>query len=89
MEEKRVVIKCVDMREDLQREAIQSATEAMDLHTVEKDIAAAIKKHFDDKYKPTWHCIVGKNFGSYVTHESSHFIYFYIGPQAVLLFKSG
>ncbi len=27
MEEKRVVIKCVDMREDLQREAILSATE--------------------------------------------------------------
>lgn len=27
--------------------------------------------------------------GSYVTHESKHFIYFYIGPLSVLLFKSG
>lgn len=27
--------------------------------------------------------------GSYVTHESKHFIYFYLGPQAILLFKSG
>ena len=22
------------------------------------------------RYKPTWHCIVGRNFGSYVTHET-------------------
>ena len=38
---------------------------------------------------PTWHCIVGRNFGSYVTHETKHFIYFYLGQIAVLLFKSG
>lgn len=28
-----------------------------------------IKREFDKKYGPTWHCIVGRNFGSYVTHE--------------------
>ena len=22
------------------------------------------------RYNPTWHCIVGRNFGSYVTHET-------------------
>jgi hypothetical protein len=27
--------------------------------------------------------------GSYVTHETKSFIYFYTGPTAVLLFKSG
>lgn len=31
------------------------------------------------KYNPTWHCVVGRNFGSYVTHETKHFIYFYLG----------
>ena len=35
------------------------------------------------------HVIVGRNFGSYVTHETKHFIYFYLGQVAVLLFKSG
>ena len=54
-----------------------------------KDIAAFIKKEFDKKYNPTWHCIVGRNFGSYVTHETKHFIYFYMGQIAILLFKSG
>merc|ERR1712032_970683 len=56
---------------------------------MQKDIAAYIKKEFDKKYNPTWHCIVGRNFGSYVTHETRHFIYFYLGQVAILLFKSG
>ncbi|OPJ74744.1 hypothetical protein AV530_018283 [Patagioenas fasciata monilis] len=47
------------------------------------------RTEFDKKYNPTWHCIVGRNFGSYVTHETKHFIYFYLGQVAILLFKSG
>jgi len=58
-------------------------------HHALQDIAAYIKKEFDKKYNPTWHCIVGRNFGSYVTHETKHFIYFYLGQVAILLFKSG
>jgi dynein light chain LC8-type len=65
------------------------ATQALEKYNIEKDIAAFIKKEFDKKYNPTWHCIVGRNFGSYVTHETKHFIYFYLGQVAVLLFKSG
>ena len=37
--------------------------QALDKYNVEKDIAAYIKKEFDKKYNPTWHCIVGRNFG--------------------------
>ncbi len=35
-------------------------------YNIEKDIAAYIKKEFDKKYNPTWHCIVGRNFGRWV-----------------------
>jgi hypothetical protein len=44
--------------------------QALEKYNIEKDIAAYIKKEFDKKYNPTWHCIVGRNFGSYVTHET-------------------
>ena len=37
--------------------------QALEKYNVEKDIAAFIKKEFDKKYNPTWHCIVGRNFG--------------------------
>jgi dynein light chain LC8-type len=37
--------------------------QAMEKFTIEKDIAAFIKKEFDRKHNPTWHCIVGRSFG--------------------------
>ena len=61
---------------------------------------------FDQRKGATWHCIVGRNFGSFVTHgscspswisareifnivaETKHFIYFYLGHVAILLFKT-
>ena len=89
MADRKAVIKNADMAEDMQQDAIDCATQALEKYNIEKDIAAFIKKEFDKKYNPTWHCIVGRNFGSYVTHETKHFIYFYLGQVAVLLFKSG
>lgn len=83
------VIKNVDMDDEQQQYAIDVATQAIEKFEVEKDIAAYVKKEFDKRYNPTWHCIVGRNFGSYVTHESKHFIYYYIDQTAFLLFKSG
>ena len=38
--------------------------QALEAHDIEKDVAAFIKKYFDDRYEPTWHCIVGQSFGA-------------------------
>ncbi|KAF8507706.1 dynein light chain type 1-domain-containing protein [Gautieria morchelliformis] len=84
----KAIIKNVDMAEEMQQESVDIATAALEKFSVEKDIAANIKKEFDRKYGPTWHVVVGKNFGSYVTHETKHFIYFYVGPLAILVWKS-
>ncbi|KAK1008079.1 Dynein light chain [Friedmanniomyces endolithicus] len=72
-----------------------------------QEIAHHIKRTFDERKGATWHCIVGRNFGSFVTHgtlesncdaarkrsansmaETKHFIYFYLGHCAILLFKT-
>ncbi|KAG0234290.1 dynein light chain 2, cytoplasmic-like protein [Mortierella sp. GBAus27b] len=82
-------IKNADMNDEMQQEAVECAVTAFGMYTVEKDIAAYLKKAFDKKYGATWHCIVGRNFGSFVTHETKHFIYFYMDKIAILLFKSG
>jgi len=44
-------------------EPVDVALQALEKYNIEKDIAAYIKKEFDKKYNPTWHCIVGRNFG--------------------------
>ncbi|GAA5915005.1 hypothetical protein JCM8208_005028 [Rhodotorula glutinis] len=84
------IIKSADMAEEMQEVAIQVATEAMQVADAEeKDIAAHIKRDFDKRYGPTWHVVVGKNFGSYCTHETGNFLYWYMGNIAILLFKAG
>ena len=70
---------------------------------IEKDIATALKQFFDKEDKMggifekidekgkrggTWQAIVGKSFGSSITHETKYLFFVKIGPAYVLLFKS-
>jgi len=84
----KAIIKNVDMTEEMQQESVDIASAALAKYNIEKDIAAQIKKEFDRRHGATWHVVVGKNFGSYVTHETKHFIYFYVGSLAILIWKS-
>ncbi|XP_040111533.1 dynein light chain 1, cytoplasmic-like [Oryx dammah] len=86
--DQKAVIKNVNMPEEMQQDLMECATQALEKHNIEKDIVAHIKKEFE-KYNPTWQCLVGRNFGSYVIHETEHFVSFYLGQVAILLFKSG
>ncbi|KAK0403464.1 hypothetical protein QR680_016934 [Steinernema hermaphroditum] len=54
----------------------------------EKSIASHLKRKFDDAFGPTWHCIVGNNFGTFISHRQNHFLYFYVDNMGVLLFKT-
>lgn len=85
----KVVIKRSDMSDDMLREAVELAVGALSRFELERDMANYLKRQFDERFQPTWHCIVGRHFGSFVTHEDHAFVYFYIDKLAVLLFKSG
>ena len=65
----------------MQEFATQTAIVAIDKETgnSEQAIATFMKSTFENKYKGVWHCIVGRNFGGFVTHEQKKYIYFYIG----------
>ncbi|EEF45562.1 cytoplasmic dynein light chain, putative [Ricinus communis] len=59
---KKIIIKNADMKVDMQKEAVDIAIAAFEKNNVEKDVAEHIKKEFDRRHGPTWHCIVGRNF---------------------------
>ncbi len=61
-----VVIKDTDMETDMQQASVDIAKDAANKYAIEKDIAAYIKKEMDIKYKPSWHCIVGRDYGRQV-----------------------
>ncbi|XP_012369223.1 dynein light chain 1, cytoplasmic-like [Octodon degus] len=81
------VTKDVDVSEEMQQDSVECTTQVLEKCNREKDIEAHIKKEFHTKCNPTCHCTVGRNFSSYVTHETKHF-YFYLGQVAILQFRS-
>ncbi|XP_010533331.1 PREDICTED: dynein light chain 1, cytoplasmic-like [Tarenaya hassleriana] len=86
-----VRVRASDMPLALQNRAFRSARDHLDAMAGKLDskrLALALKKEFDSEYGPAWHCIVGTNFGSYVTHSTGGFLYFQIGKVYVLLFKT-
>mmetsp|Transcript_40909 Transcript_40909/g.41785 ORF Transcript_40909/g.41785 Transcript_40909/m.41785 type:complete len:99 (-) Transcript_40909:22-318(-) len=74
---------------EMRNDAMNIAAVALEANPEEKDISRHIKTYFDQKYGPTWHCIVGSDFRAFVTHEAKHFIFFYIGKTAICLYKAG
>ena len=85
----RTVIKTSVMSTEMQDTAIQVAQDAIKEHHTEEQIASAIKEYFEKNYKSVWHCMVGRNFGCFVTHEASKFTYFYVGQMGICLFSTG
>jgi hypothetical protein len=46
----------------------------------ETEVATSIREVMSREYADcTWQVFVGRNFGSQVTYEETHYIYFYIG----------
>ena len=89
------LIKASDMPPHMSSHATTLASTSISTHpatsplTLHNTVARVLKKEFDASYGGVWHCVVGKNFGSFVVHDTGGFVYFYLGPVAVLLFRSG
>ena len=63
-------IKVVDMKAEMNAKAQEVILEAFENLREERAIADFIKLAFDKYDNPCWNCIVGKNFGSHVVHQS-------------------
>ena len=82
------VVKSTDMSANMQQHAVDCVSFAFQQKRVLDDIAEIIKTEFDTMYLPTWHCVVGRGMGSYVTHESKAYIFIYWGEVGVLIWRT-
>merc|ERR1712196_52918 len=87
MAEWKPVIKSVDMKEECKTFAEKLVTDALAQFSVEMEIAAFLKDELDKAYGPSWHCTVGRRFGTYVTHETKNYIFMSVGNLYILLYK--
>ncbi|CAK7327623.1 unnamed protein product [Dovyalis caffra] len=92
-----VRLRSSDMPVDMQERALRYARSFLDdssLSSAPKQrpnptlLARALKKELDSVYGMAWHCVVGKSFGSFVTHSPGGFMYFSIDSLFILLFKT-
>ncbi|KAM7526397.1 hypothetical protein LguiA_016299 [Lonicera macranthoides] len=94
------IVSETDMTEEMQSQVMELAYQALDLHEVSdfQSIAHFIKQDpesyyvlqkFDEAYGPAWHCVVGKEFGSCITHLCGSFIFFRVEMMEFLVFKDG
>ncbi|KAH6558889.1 hypothetical protein KP509_1Z040100 [Ceratopteris richardii] len=89
MFEGKAIIGETDMPMRMQQHAMCYAAQALAMIESSdcQQIARSLKQEFDKCYGGGWQCIVGTNFGSFVTHSHGNFIYFCIEKLAFLLFK--
>ena len=70
------------MKPAMRQSALDVAAEAIVRGGWDNELSAFIKKRMEQRHQSVtggkWHCIVGPDFGSYVTHEKGHFAYFYL-----------
>ena len=53
-----------------------------------KRLAHALKLECDKRFGPTWQCVVGKSFGSFVGADAASFLHFKVGKVVFLLYKT-
>ncbi|XP_057969731.1 dynein light chain 1, cytoplasmic-like [Malania oleifera] len=89
MLEGKAVIRETDMPVKMQIQAMASASQALDLYDVSDfiSIAAHIKKELDKVYGRGWQCVVGSNFGCFITHSPETFIYFAFETLTFLIYR--
>jgi len=83
------IVRC-DLSDEMKEQALRAAQKALKEHTMEKDVATAIKREFDSQkdQAASWHCVVGKHFAASITFAAKNVIYFHNKTHYFLLFRS-
>jgi len=91
---KHPVIDYADMPKEMQEFVIEQSEEVLrSLNKGEKkfyfECADAIKKIIEEKYKGSYHVIVGRDFGSFFSYEVGNCMQFWVAQHCFLIFKHG
>ncbi|TMW62465.1 hypothetical protein Poli38472_005083 [Pythium oligandrum] len=84
-----------DMEDDVLEDAIKLVTARIAKYDTEEweknglGVCEEIKAHLDAQWDPHWVVCIGRNFGSFVTHVTRNFVFFYYNEKAVMLYKAG
>ncbi|CAL8092917.1 unnamed protein product [Calicophoron daubneyi] len=87
-EDRKAVVRGCTMNDTALEDAVATTADAFEKYDDSRDIATYVKKALDKKYGKAWQCIVGRDYGSFITHEPEYFVDFQYKGRTILLFKT-
>ena len=78
-----------EISEEIKKEAFEIIESGINSSITEKEAAENIKRQFDKKFGPIWHCIVGRDFCYSITNQTNNCIVTNYGNLQVLIYKCG
>ena len=92
VQELKPIIKATDMDQEDVDKVLQLVNEGLrssvkDLKQ-EKVLSRYLKSELDKSSGSGWNCIVGKNFGAHVIHQTKKYIFLQMRELSVLLWKA-
>ena len=85
--QEKVLILETDMDDDMLTTAIDIVEKSYLSNISNQEIAHKLKEDFENKYYPTWICIVGKSFGCKLNAQMKHYLCFQIESKTIILYK--
>ena len=81
-------IKATDMDDDYLKKVVDITMNAMISNKHERLISRYIKNEFDKFDGFGWNCVVGKNFGSHIIHQTKKYVFYQVRELSFLLWKA-
>nr|CAH8827127.1 unnamed protein product [Trichobilharzia regenti] len=86
--EKKATVYHTDMSQQMQDEIINICLKFWKICQRSLDTTSFIKRTLDKKYGTAWHCIIGDEYNSCVTHDSQCFIDFKYEKKSFMVYKT-
>ncbi|CEF70698.1 Dynein, light chain, LC8-type 2 [Strongyloides ratti] len=82
------IISINNIDNEMKDKIIDVTDKALHDKNTESDVATYVKTFCDNEFGPTWHCIIGRSFGSHVSYEKYLQLSF-TNCVRVVIFKCG
>jgi dynein light chain LC8-type len=71
----------------MKEQVLDFARQAIESSSVQTAVAKFVKTNMDKEFGPSWHVVVGREFGMSLSHGQDAVMYFYLGDIAVLVWQ--
>jgi len=87
-----VEVEQTDMPDNIRNFAVNIIEKAVlnpQNQNIERNIALEIREKMNQEFKPQWQCVVGKKYGTSITHEKESLMYALTNDYGILIFRGG